>query len=272
MEITGKTWSFPIIGHPVDEVFSPPAYNRWFRENDVDCRMLALDLAPQAVARFLSLIRASPSFIGCSVTHPFKQAAFAQVDSLTARASRVGAVNTIRRDGGGKLSGDATDGRAMVEAIEALGGSICGNSALVLGAGGGAGRAIADALCESGVARLCLLDTDPGRLRTAERNVLGNWPDVPTSTTREEAAILINATTLGKAGDDSMPFASDQILGADMVCDVVTRRGRTRLVERALELDRMVISGPDMGMAQLGPQLGFLGLKPRRRTSGIDDG
>ena len=272
MEVTGKTRFLPIIGRPVEEVFSPPAYNRWFRENDVDCRMLALDLASQAVAPFLSLVRASPSFIGCSATHPCKQPAFALVDSLTARARRIGSVNTIRRDGDGRLSGDATDGQAMVEAIKARGGSIGGNSAFVLGAGGGAGRAIADALCESGVSDLCLLDTDPGRLRSAAHSVAGNWPDVSISTTRGEAAILINATTLGKADDDRMPFESDQILGADIVCDVVTRRGDTRLIELALEHDRTAISGPDMGTAQLGPQLGFLGLKPPKRASGMADG
>ena len=140
------------------------------------------------------------------------------------------------------------------------------------GAGGGAARGMAPALCESGIAHLGLLDRDPERLRAAEHSVAGNWPDVPISTTRGDADILINSTTLGKADDDSIPFESNEILGAGVVCDVVIRHGETRLMEFALERDRMAISGPGMGAAQLGPQLSFLGLIPPKRASGMVDG
>lgn len=262
MEITGKTRCLPIIGHPVDEVFSPPAYNNWFRGNDVDCRMIALDLVPTAVAPFLSVVRASASFVGSSVTYPYKRVAFSHADSVTDCARRLGALNTLRREPDGRLSGDATDGRAMVDAIEARDATIRGASALVLGAGGGAGRAIADALCESGVSSLCLLDRDAGRRAAVASSISGHWPHVSISTSRGEAAILVNATTLGKKDEDGVPFENDQVRNADVVCDVVTRQGATRLIGLAQDLAKVAISGSDMGAAQLGPQLRFLGLQP----------
>ena len=262
MEITGKTKFFPIIGRPVSEVFSPPAYNRWFRVNKVDCRMLALDLSVQDVSPFLSLVRMSPSFIGCSVTYPCKQAAFLQVDNLTTRASRIGAVNTVRREGKNGLSGDATDGLAIVEAIETCGGSIKGNSAIVLGAGGGAGRAIVDALCESGISRLQLLDIDKERLQATMNSIAQHWPEVSVSARQDKVDILVNATTLGKSDEDSMPFDKEQILGANMVCDVVTRKRDTRLINLAQGLGCATVTGTDMGIGQLKPQLSFLGLNP----------
>ncbi|MYH59120.1 MAG: hypothetical protein F4145_14250 [Boseongicola sp. SB0675_bin_26] len=59
-----------------------------------------------------------------------------------------------------------------------------------------------------------------------------------------------------------MPFENDQVRNADVVCDVVTRQGATRLIGLAQDLAKVAISGSDMGAAQLGPQLRFLGLQP----------
>ncbi|MDU8913830.1 hypothetical protein [Aestuariicoccus sp. MJ-SS9] len=262
MTITGKTRCLPIIGRPVAGVFSPPAFNAWFDRNGLDCRMMAFDLGPDAVAPFLSVLRGSESFVGCSVTYPDKQSVFAQVDDTTARAARLGALNTIRREPDGRLAGDATDGIAMTDAIEQRGGTVEGSSALVLGAGGGAGRAIADALCECGLSRLVLMDLDARRLGAAVSSIAEHWPDVTVSTAAQDTAILVNATTLGKEPKHILPFDSARLRNADVVCDVVTSPGDTSLIEQARGFGRIAISGADMGAAQLRPQLTFLGLAP----------
>ena len=104
---------------------------------------------------------------GCSVTYPHKRAAFDAVDSHTSRAARLGALNTVRCDAG-HLTGDATDGVAMCAAIAASGLTVTGRSALILGAGGGAGIAIVDALCENGIRSLSLVETHAERLATLQ--------------------------------------------------------------------------------------------------------
>ncbi|UYV38133.1 hypothetical protein N4R57_03290 [Rhodobacteraceae bacterium D3-12] len=256
----GHPLLFPIIGAPVAGVFSPPAFNAHFAAHGIAARMDPIELAPDGLPAFLDLLRQSPSFAGCSITYPHKQAAFAGVDHHTDRAARLGALNTIRRNPDGTLTGDATDGAAICAAILAKGGTISGKSARILGAGGGAGQAIADALCTLGLSHIALDETDPTRATLVRTLIETHWPDVTLLPTGSDADILINATTLGKSGDDPLPFNEPSIAAAEIVCDVVTHSTATPLVARAAAMHKPTVTGADMGAGQLAPQLAFLGL------------
>lgn len=260
MEFTGTTQLVPIIGRPVETVFSPPAFNRWFSARDLDVRMVALDVAPEALGAFITVLRSSQSLLGCSITYPHKQAAFDICHHRTDRARRLGALNTMRRLPDGTLSGDATDGLAMITAIQTTGQTVAGKSALVLGAGGGAGQAIADALCAAGIARLCLVDIDAARQAQVTQTLRSHWPAMRISNTPGAHDILVNATVLGKSAEDPLPFAPALIETAEIICDVITGDGDTPLVDRARGLGKRVVTGSDMGRGQLEPQLRFLGL------------
>ena len=262
MTITGTTRLFPIIGRPVEGVFSPPAFNAWLKDNALDMRMVAVDVAPDGLDDFLRFLRASRTFAGCSVTYPLKQAVFERADQKTDRAARLGALNTVRREADGALIGEATDGLAMVGAIREAGGTITGRSALILGAGGGAGQAIADALCEAGIGRVCLKDIDADREAQVIRAISRFWPDTEVSNDSRPADILVNATTLGKTLADPLPFTVQQIASARTVCDVVTGQQATPLISHARALQKAVVTGADMGCNQLAPQLRFLNLYP----------
>ena len=131
---------------------------------------------------------------------------------------------------------------------------------MILGAGGGAGRAIADALCERGISRLALSDLDPARLRNAKSGIVQNWPRVLPAAVDDNAEILVNASTVGLAETDDCPFGLRQMRHARIICDVITRNGRTSLIKAANDLGKLAIAGTDMGAAQLKPQLSFLRL------------
>lgn len=74
---------------------------------------------------------------GMNVTVPFKLDAYDFADTLTDRAKRAGAVNTLARLTEGSVVGDNTDGAGMVrDIVDNLGWSIAGKSVLILGAGG----------------------------------------------------------------------------------------------------------------------------------------
>ncbi len=260
MTITGATRIFPIIGHPVAGVFSPPAYNSYFENKGLDVRMIGLDIPPQALDAFWQLLRASPGIIGCSVTYPHKQAAFAEVDGMTPRAARLGALNTIRCTGDGRLMGEATDGLALSAAISEAGVDLAGRTAHIIGAGGGAGMAITDALCEQGIGGLILSERAPDRRAALNTLLDKHWRSVPIADPDAEADILINATTLGKADSDPLPFPSEVIRRAGLVCDAVTAPDDTALIAMARAAVATVVTGNDMGAGQLAAQLGFLGL------------
>ena len=260
MGISGSTKLFPIIGRPVDTVFSPPAYNRWFEEQELDVRMVAMDVAPETLSEFFSFMRSSQTFLGCSVTYPHKQSAFLLCEEVTDRAKRLGALNTIRKLPNGELRGDATDGLAMMSAIGAQGIDVAGKSALILGAGGGAGQAIADALCEKGIAGISLIDTNAQRLAQVTDALRNAWTETRVLDENERHDVLVNATTLGKSPEDVLPFSERKIATAEIVCDVVTGHLDTKLISLAKELDKPFVSGRGMGQHQLEPQMEFLRL------------
>ncbi|MBD1546974.1 shikimate dehydrogenase family protein [Roseibium aggregatum] len=260
MPITGATRLFPIIGHPVSGVFSPPAFNALFQKKNIDAVMVGLDIEPAALDGFWQVLRGSSNMLGCSITYPHKQAAFDAVDGMTDRAKRLGALNTIRREPDGRLTGDATDGLAMVSTIAGTGIEIRSKTAWITGAGGGAGKAIIDAFSEQGIGRLILEEIDPARCEAALRLVRDHWPKVEISDTLDDAQVLVNATTLGKSEKDPLPFPEAAIAKAELCCDVVTASGDTAFVQAAKAAGKTVVDGSGMGAGQLDVQLGFLGL------------
>ena len=257
MEITGKTKLFPIIGHPVDRVLSPPSINSWFNENGFDAVMTPIGVAAAALPAFWTLLRSSPSFLGCSVTYPHKQAACRAVDVRTERAGRLGSINTVRRNPDGMLAGEATDGMATCAAIEAAGIALRGRSAHIVGAGGGAGLSIVDSLCEAGVTELALEEVDAGRLEVARELIRSHWPNVHILERPAAAELLVNASTLGMRAEDAVPFGENEVRRAICVCDIVVLPD-TPLAQLARNCGTAVIDGPAVGKRQVGFQMAFV--------------
>ena len=85
----------------------------------------------------------SAEFIGTNLTIPHKTAALNMLDEVDGHAVQMGAVNTVAVNGE-RLLGFNTDGPGMVRAVrEEFGADVRDLRVIVLGAGGGAGRAIA---------------------------------------------------------------------------------------------------------------------------------
>ena len=73
---------------------------------------------------------------GANVTIPFKEEAFRLCDTLSSRARRAGAVNTLLLGKNGLTYGDTTDGIGLVCDLARRGVKLTGARILVLGAGG----------------------------------------------------------------------------------------------------------------------------------------
>jgi shikimate dehydrogenase len=253
--LTGQARLAGIMGWPVAHSRSPRLHGYWLAHYGIDGVYVPLAVMPEHLERAL---RALPllGFSGCNVTLPHKEAACALVDALAPAARRIGAVNTVVvREG--KLVGDNTDGVGFLENLKASasGWRSDAGPAVVLGAGGAA-RAVVAALVDSGAPEIRLVN------RTAERAealaaALGGpikvLPWAERETALEHAALLVNTTKLGMAGQPPLALALDRLPHAAVVNDIVYVPLETELLAAARARGHSAVDGLGMLLHQACP-------------------
>ncbi|MCX7869151.1 MAG: hypothetical protein N2322_04285, partial [Terrimicrobiaceae bacterium] len=214
-------------------------------------------------------LRALPAagFLGANVTIPQKAAALAIVDEADEAARRAGGVNTgLGEDG--RLLGFSTDGPGLARAVhEEFFVDLKDLRVMLLGAGGGAGRAAAVQCAVEGCERLVLVNRTVAKAQAlaeelaprfrserlagpAERLVV--IAPEPAALEREIAQtdIVINATPLGMRRMDPSPLPSELITPNLLVYDMVYARGGTRLVADARAAGARAADGLSMLLHQ----------------------
>lgn len=163
---------FAVLGHPINHSFSPVMHMASFRSIGFDGEYTRLDVPPEMLGDALKALSAE-GFSGVNLTIPHKQLALPMMDALTPEAQRLGAVNTVRFEEGGKLSGHNTDGPGFLAAAKAtLGFDPAGRRVAVVGCGG-AGRAVAITLAHAD-AQVGLLDIDRDRAEALAEEIRGS--------------------------------------------------------------------------------------------------
>ncbi len=145
-----------VIGHPVAHSASPMLHQAALNAAGIDVRYVRIDIGPGQVGEAFQQMRAL-GFIGCNVTVPHKLAAmeWCEVDPA---AAQLGAVNTICF-GETSTRGYNTDGPGFESAIhDSFKLSLNMRNIAIVGAGGGAGKAIATQCCLSGAGKLLLVN------------------------------------------------------------------------------------------------------------------
>ncbi len=229
-----------LLAHPAGHSLSPVMHNAAFKELGLEARYEALDVLPEALALVMVMLRGREVY-GANVTIPHKRAVIPYLDEVDDAARRIGAVNTIVNRGG-KLTGHNTDAAGFLRALREDGGfEPEGKKVVMLGAGGSA-RAVAYALLAAKVASLGVFNRT---LERAERlasdfETLGPLA-VLTGAELEPAVtsadLLVNTTSVGMAHDgrdpDVSPLPSGLLPRRGMVCDLIYRPARTRLLREA---------------------------------------
>ena len=134
---------YALLGHPVQHSLSPPMQNAAFQAANVHAVYIPLDVPPERLHDTLRGLHAA-GVAGLNLTAPHKEAAWEFLSGATEEASRVRAVNTLRREAGG-WRGHATDGLGFRDWIQELGIAVAGARVIVMGAGGAA-RSLAPVL------------------------------------------------------------------------------------------------------------------------------
>ncbi|GGC75695.1 shikimate dehydrogenase [Vreelandella lutescens] len=124
-----------VFGNPIKHSKSPLIHGE-FASQTQQAMTYTAELAP--VEGFADAWRAFVAHggRGANVTVPFKSDAFALCDTLSQRAKRAQAVNTLIVGGNGRIYGDTTDGVGLVRDLAYHRVALAGKRVLVLGAGG----------------------------------------------------------------------------------------------------------------------------------------
>ena len=239
--ITESTAVYGVAGGSVAHSVSPSMHNAAFRAARADAVYLPL---PATSAEDFHRFGRALGISGASVTIPLKVALAEYVDEVYSVARRIGAINTIRVDGGRWL-GDNTDAAGFLEPlVDRV--SPDGLRVSILGAGGAA-RAVTVALASTG----CSVRVHARNRAQAEEvatlapGAVGPWPPEPGSWD-----LLVNCTPIGLYPRvDDTPIAKEQLTGR-YVYDLIYNPQATRLLRDAASLGCQTIGGLDMLVAQ----------------------
>lgn len=238
-----------VFGDPVAHSKSPVFHNAALRAAGINAGYVRIHVpVEKAQAAFRALPKAG--FLGTNVTIPHKAAALAAVDEADDYARRSGSVNTVAVEGD-RLLGFNTDGPGLVRAIhEEFSVDLRDLRVVLLGAGGGAGRAIAVQCAMESCERLVLVNRTlekaqalAGELASSFRTdrLVGPVDRIQAIPFDESALrlqlahadLVINATSVGMRRTDPPLIPPALITPNLMFYDTVYASGKSRLLEDA---------------------------------------
>jgi shikimate dehydrogenase len=264
--ITGGARLAGVVGWPVAHSRSPRLHGYWLAEHGIDGAYLPLAVAPEALAAVLQALPRM-GFRGVNVTVPHKEAALAAADHATPEARRIGAANTLVFDAEGRIEARNTDGFGFLENLRqsAPGWRADAGPAVVLGAGGAA-RAILVALADAGAPEVRLVNRThirAERLQAELGEPIRVWHWARRADALAGAALLVNGTTLGMAGEPPLDLGLDKLPAGAIVNDIVYAPLETPLLRAARARGLRVVDGLGMLLHQARPGFAaWFGVEP----------
>jgi len=244
-----------IIGWPVDHSRSPKIHGYWLKKYQVDGSYEKQPVRPGDVATFLGDMR-KQGLVGCNVTIPHKEAAFAAAAVVMPAARAVAAANTLWFEDN-RLVADNTDAagfmshlRASVPDFDARRSAIA-----VLGAGGAA-RGIVYAFLDAGAPEVRIFNRTRERADAVARHfgprvTACEWGDRVDRSC--EVGVLVNATSLGMAHMAPLDMPLAQLDEGCIVADLVYVPLLTPLLRAARARDLPAVDGLGMLLHQAVP-------------------
>ncbi len=262
LPLSGETRLYAVVGDPIRQVGAPGIFNRIFREAGVRAVLIPVQVAAGDFAAWFAAAKVTLNLDGYLATMPHKLEAARLADELSETARRVGAANVFRRASEGRWIGHHTDGLGCVGGLQSRGARIEGARAAQLGAGG-VGRAIAFALADAGVASLRLHDLDAASVEALLADLAAEFPSLALEHGPAAAAdhdVLVNATPVGMAAGDPLPFDLSDLGPNTALADVILRPEVSPMLELGRAKGCITQTGHDMARAQAGLIMEHLGL------------
>ncbi len=245
-----------VMGWPVMHSRSPKIHNHWFARHGLAGTYVPLAIRPEGLRAALHALPAL-GFAGCNLTIPHKETAFDIVDRVDPVARRIGAINCVVVAPDGTLDGRNYDGFGYVESIReaypdwrADAGPV-----VVIGAGGGA-RAVLVSLADQGAPEIRLINRSPQRAPALALELGGPiravaWEDRQAAL--HGAAMLVNTTSQGMAGQPPLDLALDTLPVSALVSDIVYIPRKSPLLAAARQRGNRTVNGLGMLLHQARP-------------------
>ncbi len=261
--INGKTRVVGIVADPIEHVRTPERFNAYMRELDCNAVLVPFHVRPENFAAFVASLPAMCNLAGLVVTIPYKESVLPLCTELTDAARQIGAVNVLRIDHeSDALIGTNLDGEGFACGLLGQDHSIRGQHIYIAGAGGAA-KAIAHALANSGAASIGIYNRTESRSRQLVQELRAHHPRLQVEIAGpvpEHCTLAVNATALGLKPGDGLPFELDRLPVGALVAEVVMNPDMTPLLQAAAERGHSVHLGRHMVDAQIGAMARFFGL------------
>jgi shikimate dehydrogenase len=253
--ILGRTVVAGVAGAPVSHSLSPLIHNAWLEAAGIDGVYVAFAPPKERFEAFAEGLRGG-AVRGINVTVPFKEAALALAGEATLRARHAGAANLLLFEPDGRISADNTDGAGLLAAIaeQAPGFDVAAGPVVIFGAGGAA-KGAAAALIEAGAPQVRLVNRTRRRAEALAEalgpaaQVFGEGDAAPF----QEAALIVNATTLGLGGGPGPASSLEAVPLSAVVVDMVYRPLATAFLQQAADRGLRTVDGLAMLIGQAAP-------------------
>lgn len=271
-----------VIGDPIVQSKSPAIHNYWLGKLGMDAEYRACHVTAGELGEYFRAGKADKGWRGCNVTMPHKQAVMEHLNALDPLAERIGAVNTIVRGSGGRLTGFNTDAPGFLEPLRAeLARKHLFRMARILGTGGAA-RAIVSALADEGFT-LVLAGRNPAKAQAMIEELAPSGEhhaidlahfaaetDFPFDDREGCLDLLVNASPLGMAGQPPLDYDFSHTPPGSIVYDIVTHPLETPLLAEARRRGLRTIDGLSMLIGQAAVAFEkFFGLAPPREDGDV---
>jgi len=257
--MTKRRMLIGLIGANIQGSMSPALFADAFAAAGIDGYYHLLDtdrLVERRLPQLLSAVKTA-GFAGMNVTYPFKQDIIPLLDAVDPEASEVGAVNTISIAPDGRTTGYNFDRRGWRNSFLEVQrpDSAEGKTVVQVGAGG-AGRAVAFALMDLGVADLILHDLDRARADALKSQLASQYGAsrcrIAGSLDQDIARAdgIVNATQVGMRGFPGCPVPAAAIKAGHWAADVIYTPMQTAFLSAAAGKGARVLNGGGMCVHQ----------------------
>lgn len=232
-------------------------HNAAFVHYGMDAEYRLFEVRPGDLGYFFKKTLFEQHLMGFNITVPHKERAVSFLNASVSPTVRMNqAVNTVRVESDGSLSGINTDGAGFTADLKELGFNTGGKKVSIIGAGGGA-KAVATAIASTGPSRLLIFDID--RQKSEElcliiKRFFASCCAEPVSSVDSleipDSDLLINATPVGMKDSDPLSVKSEWLHRNLFVYDLIYNPAETKLLKAAAHAGCRVANGLGMLLHQ----------------------